>query len=95
MNITRRQLRTIIKEELRLLNEESEFDKAMSMSSKNPKVRIYYYDKNGGLIQVLLDGVIEDTLDPKNKPKDLVKGTAIGSDSKYVKYNWPADGDLS
>ena len=60
--LNRRQIRKLIINEVRkLIKEESDMDKAISRSKGN-KDKVYYYDSKSNMVQVLQNGVIEDTI---------------------------------
>ena len=61
MRLTRNALRKLILKEIRLLTEETEFNEAMAFSKDNPDLKINYYDADGQIVHVLINGLVEKT----------------------------------
>tara|TARA_Y100000992_G_C21230545_1_gene475253 strand:- start:337 stop:606 length:270 start_codon:yes stop_codon:yes gene_type:complete len=78
MKLTRRKLRRLINE---AIISESAMDSAIKASKENDVEQVNYYDPRDKLVQILKNGVIEDTI------KNVDPGTKA-----YKKYAFPSKG---
>ena len=95
--LNRSQLRRVILNEIRRLNEESDMDAAVAKSKENPKQKVLYYDENDdapfSLLHTLVNGVIEKStkIYPEDQRVKKAQNVYAKKIDKEFKFGVPED----
>jgi hypothetical protein len=91
--LNRSQLRRVILNEIRRLNEESDMDAAVTKSKENPKQKVLYYDKKDSILHTLLNGVIEKStkIGPQDQKLKSAQNVYAKKIDKQFKFGVPED----
>ena len=83
MKLTKKELRRLILQEIRLLNES--FSKAKKASKADPKNKYYFYDARDKLVHVLKNGTVVDNIKDVEPGTKKYKNLAIQGKGKKIR----------